>query len=70
MFRSFSSKFLLAAGLVLLLPATAAWAQAPGSGGPEPEEPPVTSVPLDGGASLLLAGGVAYGLKRLRKRKA
>lgn len=43
----------------------------PGSGGPAPGTPPVnpTDVPLDGGASLLLAGGVAYGLKRLRNRR-
>ncbi|WP_410505101.1 PID-CTERM protein-sorting domain-containing protein [Hymenobacter sp. BRD67] len=26
-------------------------------------------MPLDGGASLLLASGVAYGLKRLRDRR-
>ena len=26
-------------------------------------------VPIDGGASLLIAGGVAYGLKRLKKSK-
>jgi len=26
-------------------------------------------VPLDGGASLLLASGVAYGLRRLRQRR-
>ncbi|QKG54359.1 PID-CTERM protein-sorting domain-containing protein [Hymenobacter sp. BRD67] len=49
----------LAAGL--------AQAQAPGSGGPAPQDP--TAVPLDGGASLLLASGVAYGLKRLRQRR-
>ena len=35
-----------------------------GTGGPEP-----TAVPLDGGASLLLAGGVAYGLRKLRQRR-
>ena len=40
----------------------------PGTGGPSPDSP--TVVPLDGGASLLLAGGVAYGLKRLCGRKA
>ena len=38
----------------------------PGSGGPGPDP---TATPLDGGASLLLAGGVAYGLKRLRERR-
>jgi len=49
-------------------------AQTPGSGGPAPTDPITptdpTEVPLDGGASLLLASGVAYGLKRLRQRKA
>ncbi|WP_400193328.1 PID-CTERM protein-sorting domain-containing protein [Hymenobacter sp. B81] len=39
----------------------------PGSGGPEPGQP--TAVPIDGGASLLLAGGAAYALARLRKRR-
>ena len=38
----------------------------PNSGGPTPG---ATGVPLDGGASLLLAGGVAYGLRRLRQRR-
>ena len=38
----------------------------PTSGGPTPA---ATGVPLDGGASLLLAGGVAYGLRRLRQRR-
>ncbi|MFD1468307.1 PID-CTERM protein-sorting domain-containing protein [Hymenobacter caeli] len=57
---------------VLVLAATAL-AQ-PGSGGPSPAPTPVppggpTEAPLDGGASLLLAGGVAYGLKRLRERR-
>ena len=42
----------------------------PGSGGPGPGTPPaVTDVPLDGGVSLLLAGGVAYGIKHLRNRR-
>ncbi|WP_374679422.1 PID-CTERM protein-sorting domain-containing protein [Hymenobacter sp. J193] len=40
----------------------------PGDGGPEPDPEP-TAVPIDGGASLLLAGGVAYGLNNLRKRR-
>ncbi|HEX8425699.1 PID-CTERM protein-sorting domain-containing protein [Hymenobacter sp.] len=40
-------------------------AQGPGSGGPTPQAP--TAVPLDGGASLLLASGLAYGLRRLRQ---
>ncbi|QIX63373.1 hypothetical protein FY528_13185 [Hymenobacter lutimineralis] len=40
---------------------------APGSTGPQPDDEP-TDVPLDGGASLLLAGGAALGLHRLRQR--
>ena len=39
----------------------------PPGGGIEPTGP--TGVPIDGGATLLLAGGVAYGLKRLRDRR-
>ncbi|MDO7849879.1 hypothetical protein Q5H92_26200 [Hymenobacter sp. M29] len=56
-------------GAMLLL-ALGARAQ-PSSGGPGPGTPPVTptDVPLDGGASLLLASGVAYGLRRLRQRR-
>lgn len=46
-------------------------AQAPGSGGPTPTSPAPdpTQVPIDGGASLLLASGVAYGLRRLHRRR-
>lgn len=44
-------------------------AQSPGSGGPTPGAAP-TAVPIDGGASLLLAGGAAYGLRKLRQRRA
>ncbi|TGE21661.1 hypothetical protein E5K00_15410 [Hymenobacter aquaticus] len=42
-------------------------AQGPGNGGPQPG---ATNAPIDGGASLLLAGGVALGLRRLRRRQA
>jgi hypothetical protein len=56
------SALVLAASLAL--PAQAQ----PGSGGPTPGA--TTAVPIDGGASLLLAGGVAYGLKQLRARRA
>jgi hypothetical protein len=54
------------------LSSISAQAQGPGSTGPQPDadEPAPTGVPIDGGASLLLAGGVAYGLKKLRARKA
>ena len=61
-------KLLLTFALLLVL-GTAAQAQAPGSGGPTPTDPVPTDVPLDGGASLLLASGVAYGLTRLRQRR-
>jgi hypothetical protein len=58
---------------LLLAGALASHAQAPGNGGstggpPEPQAPNPTEVPLDGGASLLLAGSVAYGLRKLRQR--
>ena len=55
----------------LLGAATPALAQSgdPGSGGPTPTNPNPTQVPIDGGASLLLASGVAFGLKKLRDRR-
>jgi hypothetical protein len=62
----------LAAAAVLLVAGSAqhAMAQTPGSGGPAPTDPVApTDVPLDGGASLLLAGSVAYGLRKLRQRR-
>ena len=43
-----------------------AHAQAPTTGGPVPQP---AAVPLDGGASLLAASGVAYGLRYLRQRR-
>ncbi|MBJ6145707.1 PID-CTERM protein-sorting domain-containing protein [Hymenobacter sp. BT559] len=46
----------------LLLIALASQAQ-PGSGGPTP-----TGVPIDGGISVLLAGGAVYAVRRLRRR--
>ena len=60
-----------AAGVCLLAGSlTPALAQAPGSGGPAPGTPTApTGVPIDGGASLLLAAGAAYGLKRLRSAR-
>jgi len=50
-------------GLLIVAPA---FAQAPNTGGPSPQP---AAVPLDGGASLLLASGVAFGLKKLRDRR-
>ena len=52
---------------LLLGGAAVTQAQQPGTTGPTPVGP--TAVPLDGGASLLLAGGMAYGLRRLRQRR-
>ena len=62
------TKFFLTAALVLSIGGLAR-AQAPGTGGPTPIAPDPTAVPLDGGATLLLASGVAYGLRRLRARR-
>ncbi|WP_310391392.1 PID-CTERM protein-sorting domain-containing protein [Hymenobacter sp.] len=39
----------------------------PGTGGVIPGNS--AAIPLDGGVSLLLAGGVAYGAKHLRNRR-
>ncbi len=69
-----------AIGAVLALAAGASLqARAQGSTGPTPTDPttppvippvtPPTAVPLDGGASLLLASGVAYGVRELRRRR-
>ena len=42
----------------------------PPIGAPSPLTPQSPAgVPVDGGASLLLAGGIAYGLKKLRDRR-
>ena len=61
--------FVAAAGICLLAGGLApVLAQGPSTGGPAPGTP-AAEVPLDGGASLLLAAGAAYGLKRLRERK-
>jgi hypothetical protein len=62
------NRFYLIAALVL--GTCLGHAQTPTTGGPTPTaSPDPTPVPLDGGASLLLASGVAYGLRRLRQRR-
>ena len=62
-------KSLLLTAALALAVASLAVAQ-PGSGGPGPGTPTLdpTTVPLDGGASLLLASGVALGLRKLRRK--
>jgi hypothetical protein len=52
----------LVAGLLAAAPVLAQ----PSTGGPAPQP---AAVPLDGGASLLLASGLAFGLKKLRDRR-
>ena len=65
--QTMPKQFLLAAALLL---AFGAHAQ-PGNGGSGPDPAPlVTAVPLDGGASLLLVGGIGYAVRRLRQRRA
>jgi hypothetical protein len=54
--------------LLLLVVTTASVALAadpPGFGGGSPDP-----IPVDGGASLLVAAGIGYGVKRLRAKKA
>ena len=58
--------FLLTA-LLVATAGTLALAQAPADGGPTPVAP--TATPLDGGAALLLAGGIGYAVRRLRQRR-
>jgi hypothetical protein len=59
---------LLVAALSLVT--LASYAQ-PGSGGPTPgtPAPDPTGAPIDGGVSLLLAGGAAYAVRHLRRRR-
>ena len=64
----FSAALLLGLLTLASVPANAQ----PGSGGGTPLPGPgsgPTQTPLDGGASLLLAGGAAYALQHLRKRR-
>ncbi len=44
-------------------------AQAPPSGGGQPQGQPPSGVPIDGGASLLLVGAAGYAYKRLKEKK-
>lgn len=71
------NKNVLLRGLLalLLVSGSAQLVQAQGSGddptgGPLVPGDAPTAVPIDGGASLLLAGGAAFALRRLRQRKA
>jgi hypothetical protein len=61
------SLYAVLAAFLFLVAAPAVRAQGPGNGGPRPGA--VTDVPVDGGASLLLAAGTGYALRRLRKQK-
>ncbi|WP_223650417.1 PID-CTERM protein-sorting domain-containing protein [Hymenobacter psoromatis] len=60
---------LLAAALLLAVGAAQAQSGPPTTGPPTTNPLPPTAVPIDGGASLLLAGSVAYGLRRLRQKR-
>ena len=63
-------KALPALGLAFALSSLALAQGTPPSGGVDPTGPTeATGVPIDGGATLLLASGVAYGLKKLRGRR-
>lgn len=53
--------------LTLLVMAVSSTQAQPTSGGPTPTP---TQTPIDGGASLLLVGGVGYALRKLRRRRA
>ncbi len=66
----FFSRALALTGCGLLLSLVAVQAQVPGGGGPQPGGGGgAAGVPIDGGASLLLIGGVSYAVRRLRKRR-
>ncbi len=61
--------FAVLIALLILIPGSAFAQQSgePGNSGPTPGAQ--ADVPVDGGASLLLAAGVGYGIKRIRNRK-
>jgi hypothetical protein len=63
----FFRRALLMAGLLLGVAALPAAHAQPGSGGPGTSAPAATDVPVDGGASLLLASGIGYGLSCFRQ---
>ena len=63
-------KLVLVAGICLCTGLLKVQAQRPPDDvGPTPTEPPPAEIPIDGGASFLVAGGVAYGLKKLRDHR-
>ena len=60
---NFSKMFSVAAALALVFCASLAFAQ------PGPPGPPLpTAVPVDGGLSLLMAAGAAFGVRSLRRK--
>lgn len=68
--KSFLLKSLLPTLALVITCSTIALAQGPSNGGPGADpDPDPTTTPIDGGVSLLLAGGVAYGVKHLRARR-
>ncbi|MES2389265.1 MAG: hypothetical protein V4543_14785 [Bacteroidota bacterium] len=61
--------FVALIALLVLIPGSAYAQQTgePGNSGPSPAA--AAQVPIDGGASLLAAAGISYGIKRIRNRK-
>lgn len=60
-------RYFITTALLLFVLAEQAQAQAP-SAGPRPKQ--AAGAPIDGGASLLLAGGVGYVIRKVRQRRA
>ncbi|MGY3088042.1 hypothetical protein ACVWYF_001075 [Hymenobacter sp. UYAg731] len=67
--KSLLLKRLLPALALVITSSAIALAQAPNGGPGADPDPDPTTTPIDGGVSLLLAGGVAYGVKHLRARR-